>query len=986
MLAAGVGHEAHCTILLSTACGVAASSSSDDHDKGPLAAIKQATQSGGGSGGSLSLQQRLESEDPLVKADALREIIVSTVNGQPMPRLLMPVLKFCINTKDHNLKKLLLVYWEVVDKVSPDSGRLLPEMILVCNALRNDLQHPNEYIRGITLRFLCKIKHAEILEPLIPAVLECLKHRHSYVRKNAVITVFEIHQTFKDHLIPDAPQIIEDFLNEEPNMGSKRNAFLVLFHIDQARAVRYLATVIDQLNSMADSFQMVFLELARKVARSNPKAKPYYLRAVYGLLNSNSNTVSFEAANTLLSLSGAPTAVRAAVQALCQLLMVDSDNNVKLIIIGKLDALRTRQEKVLQEKLMDILRVVVSPNFDIRKKVLNLALHLVSLQNIEDVVSFLKKEIVRAENSDESHSSDYKKLLVQTVYECAVKFPHVASSVVHLLMSFVGDERSDAALDVILFIREIVQEYSDLRVAIVSKLIDSFHDIKASPVFHAALWVIGEFARDPQTLQNALKAIRSSIGDLPLAYPSAVPVEEAKESKSDAPHHVYTSKPVVLADGTYAQQSAYEVVDHSEKKVGGVEVNQNTLRGYLLRGDFYLGAAIANALTKLSLRASSLANSPAESNKEIARALLYITAILRLGTSAPATDYLKRIDEDSHKRIANCVDVLLNHKDNAASQIFLDKCRETFGRMVWEKREAKKAQKNPKSKEIVSQPDDLINLRQLKGRQPPGEVDFFEDTESDLTRAVGDTGAKDDFASRLQRIVQLTGYSDAVYAEACVTVHEYDIVLDLLLINQTEETLQNVSVELNTSGDLKLVERPQGYTIAPYGFKSVEANIKVSSTESGVIFGNIVYDTTGSTKEKNIIVLASIHMDIIDYISKEVAPCTEADFRKMWAEFEWENKVTVTTSITNLHKYLEHLIHITQMKCLTSAGGEYDHGTIGFLASNLYTKSIFGEDALLNLSIEKTEDGKVAGHIRIRSKTQGIALSLGDKITSKQRF
>ena len=50
-----------------------------------------------------------------------------------------------------------------------------------------------------------------------------------------------------------------------------------------------------------------------------------------------------------------------------------------------------------------------------------------------------------------------------------------------------------------------------------------------------------------------------------------------------------------------------------------------------------------------------------------------------------------------------------------------------------------------------------------------------------------------------------------------------------------------------------------------------------------------------------------------------------------------------------------------------------------------YAKSIFGEDALVNISIEKQPDGKICGNIRIRSKTQGIALSLGDKITLKQK-
>jgi len=59
------------------------------------------------------------------------------------------------------------------------------------------------------------------------------------------------------------------------------------------------------------------------------------------------------------------------------------------------------------------------------------------------------------------------------------------------------------------------------------------------------------------------------------------------------------------------------------------------------------------------------------------------------------------------------------------------------------------------------------------------------------------------------------------------------------------------------------------------------------------------------------------------------------------------------------------------------------HLTRFFLVSH----SVFGEDALVNVSVEKKDDndGKLAGYIRIRSKTQGIALSLGDRITSVQR-
>ena len=92
--------------------------------------------------------------------------------------------------------------------------------------------------------------------------------------------------------------------------------------------------------------------------------------------------------------------------------------------------------------------------------------------------------------------------------------------------------------------------------------------------------------------------------------------------------------------------------------------------------------------------------------------------------------------------------------------------------------------------------------------------------------------------SRLQ-VYQLTGFSDPVYAEAYVNINQYDIVLDVLMVNQTSDTLQNCTLELATMGDLKLVEKPQPLVLAPHDFCNIKANVKVTSTENGFIFGNI---------------------------------------------------------------------------------------------------------------------------------------------------
>lgn len=168
------------------------------------------------------------------------------------------------------------------------------------------------------------------------------------------------------------------------------------------------------------------------------------------------------------------------------------------------------------------------------------------------------------------------------------------------------------------------------------------------------------------------------------------------------------------------------------------------------------------------------------------------------------------------------------------------------------------------------------------------QLELEDEVQDDLKRATGEFTKDGDDANKLNRILQLTGFSDPVYAEAYVTVHHYDIVLDVTVINRTKETLQNLCLELATMGDLKLVERPQNYTLAPESSKQIRANIKVSSTETGVIFGNIVYETS-NVLERMVVVLNDIHIDIMDYISP--ATCADGAFRTMWAEFEWENKV-----------------------------------------------------------------------------------------------
>lgn len=57
------------------------------------------------------------------------------LNGERLPSVLMTIIRFVMPVADHQLKKLLLVFWEIVPKSTAD-GKLMQEMILVCDAYR----------------------------------------------------------------------------------------------------------------------------------------------------------------------------------------------------------------------------------------------------------------------------------------------------------------------------------------------------------------------------------------------------------------------------------------------------------------------------------------------------------------------------------------------------------------------------------------------------------------------------------------------------------------------------------------------------------------------------------------------------------------------------------------------------------------------------------------------------------------------------------
>lgn len=302
-----------------------------------------------------------------------------------------------------------------------------------------------------------------------------------------------------------------------------------------------------------------------------------------------------------------------------------------------------------------------------------------------------------------------------------------------------------------------------------------------------------------------MQQIRKVLGEIPIlaseqrlleqAEAEAAAAEEAAASaltngSSSKPKGSSTTK--VLADGTYATETAYSSNAAKDKLDAVKNAKKPPLRALILGGDYYTGAVLAATLTKLVLRYAEVGRDASIVNAlraEVSwsrtkwnasllilstKAMLIMTSIIRVGQSQFVT---VPIDEDSAERIATCLQSLVafepkSSEEGEIREIFLQDTQAAYSKMVAHE-EKKAAEKRAKeSKASLVQPDDLVSFRQFAKKNAGDAADEYETA---LTKATGSLDSEESLSSKLSRVVQLTGFSDPVYAEAYVNVHQFDI-------------------------------------------------------------------------------------------------------------------------------------------------------------------------------------------------------------------
>jgi len=889
------------------------------------------------------------------KVNALQQLIKLIINDDTYPRLMMPVLQFLVPSEDHEIKKLMLLYWEVVDKLKPD-GSVKDELMLACNNLRKDLLHANEYIRAKTLKLVSRLMYRTILEPLMQSIIENLNHRFYYVRRNAVACLMNIFLSFGLDMLGDVPEKIEALLQNETDLSTRRNAFLLLFHCSQDKAFEYLSGLLkndDPLAEIGDLMQLIIVELVRKSCLADPSDKAKYLGIVHTFAHSKSSAVLLECAHTLIALSKAPSSIRAAVQCYMKLLTAQHENNIILTILGKFEELlKAKRKQDLEENLIDLLNTLSNSSLEIRQKAFDIILELTNERNIESTVDYIKKNIKK-----DKSNVQFAALWISAASKLAKLFPIQVFN--GLTVPFIEDYitleiaqpnkdldkpventeiiQDNVGYEVVQFARKALLIIPDLEGPVTEKLMMYIPEIKCSTVMTAALWVIGEYAKQPDTAQKGLETLKEIIGGLPI-----VPIVKGniakEEQKKEEPvtKAKKKTKTVVLPDGTYATQVIEEAepVHKKSEEVKKPEAMNSHLRNLLLaKEDSFLAAVLGVALAKLTLR---LRGNVKLYNEWVIYVLMAICSILKIPGKQG------EMEADNKGRLLSAIKVLAEHNE-LEQDLFLS-CGDFMSSEVKKKMDLEKKESELKSpvkkeeeelKKYKTGAEEIISFRQLKGAQSSADYELEENDRQPLP--LEDFMEEDTKATAAKTLVyQLTGYTDPVYVEAFIENHYHSIILTLVIMNRTKKTIQNMLVETFIKEEIKTSDRPQPFNLGPMQVKTLKILYKVDKTEDGSLFGYITYSSS-SGNVPFVIPLDYVPLSLLDSISPEkIAPKL---FMKLWAELIWENKFEYM-SVGSPYEFLKTFAEKMSL-AIVSPVTEFDK-TSSLLSANLFGKTKFG--------------------------------------------
>ena len=925
------------------------------------------------------------------KQDALKTVLGSMVNDDNYPEdLMINVIHHLTIVDDIKIKKMLFLFWEVIDKHKPD-GTMKDEIILLCNGIRKDLDSPNEYIRGRTLRLLTKLPYKEILENVKAAVFDNIKHVHPYVRSNAIMCVLSFIDNFGVDIVPDSlPDDLKEIILKDTDTATRRNAYVLYSRISPMESLSLTQEIMEnnEISELGDLFALCIVENLRKLNKIFPQKSSNFIHLLLELSVHKSHSVLFEIGSLLLEISSNPNVVSSAVNILCSLLHEERDNNTLIIILKKLYNIKNRHGEILQEQILTFANLI-NLNYAVELRNLSFKLidELITESTITQVFDKFMNIFTQLNSVNESEFTiELKSSMLKCMLKNIIKFPKIDKMYILFVLEKNITFKKDKLFvySQISTIKQLFTVYNKsedensilILNEMLKKIIKLFEEIDQYEIMETCIWILANYSKDVPLLQQSFDLILKNLGDLNFEFLEEELTLEKMDSdiiNNDSAKRTVT-KTVILPDGTYG--TVTEILDVKEIKK---QKEFKYLRKFILETSFYFSANLVSALTNIIFKMNKLKFD--KFKIYYFNTLNIICAILKMNSK------LIYKDPDNTNHIKMCLKFLLSNNNTIYDEwnSYMQKYEKQL-KLAQDQTKLEQELSNIKSKDFKNnQPDDFISFRHCK-IYDPDNPDLGED-ESDMNLInkqnveINDELFNTNSSSRendnkKRRFVEvLSGTEDPLFVEAEVNIYTYDLSIEFTIKNKSKNALQNVSLQLFVPKEFSIIEKPPIFTLEPNETVHVRSSVKFTKTINAYIFGQISFNNFKG--ENSFMHLSGLFIELLSTYKENIS---DLDFRKNWSDYTWEHNVMIVSRKKKFSECVNELIKGLNMTLVSPKTIEMINDEFPFMVCNLYAKTKLGENALVNLSVERSKDNKIIGSCFIRSKTKDFMTGLGEKI------
>ncbi|MES1902126.1 MAG: Coatomer subunit beta [Paramarteilia canceri] len=352
---------------------------------------------------------QLQGKNEAVTIKGLTILLKEMANGyQVSGSLLILVIRQLLIMDSKPVQRMLHTFFRLLAKSDAKSGKSKPQLIMVCETLSRQIQGPNELLSGATLRFIPSLGDSEAIMPLVPVILQSVKHDHFYVRLSALTCLKALYKSKLIDISAESTNLAKEVLENDSNVLCQMMGFKLLASIDKSKAFTTLISlspIIDQLDSelkyalviffsdfVADHEQIDGSEI--KQLLNNERV----LNFISNLMNDSSNEVALESVNFVLNTEYSKDLKCKAFNILINIFLKETQTMVKASILEAINKWQSVRlfNSILRERLPEIIEEVSLSDTTLQCEIFKMTHPLIDISNanqtLNKTLSFLVRE------------------------------------------------------------------------------------------------------------------------------------------------------------------------------------------------------------------------------------------------------------------------------------------------------------------------------------------------------------------------------------------------------------------------------------------------------------------------------------------------------------------------------------------------------------------------------------------------------------------